>query len=145
MKGIFFDAMAGKDPELVDVPEKGDRLDFDYMCKKIGHNCLYLDSTLRVVENRTFRIWVDDLGINNAYMTAYGSKSCFLFGNMFIFVRDNCEGNLAAPTQDDVELLKRHIGPFFGRKMLYDLKHPTTQWSPEELAKIGAVLLNQQE
>ncbi len=39
MKAIFFDAMAGKLPELVDVPEIDGRLDFAWMEKKIGYGC----------------------------------------------------------------------------------------------------------
>ncbi len=139
MKAIFFEAMGGKDPELIDVPEKDGTLDFTWMEEKIGYGCDMLDSTLRYVGDRTYRFWVDDSGIDNAKrITAYGDADCWLMGNMFIFRKEDKEGNLVEPTQDDVEFLKQHIGEFFGSKMLFDLAHPKPSWTAEELARMLA-------
>ena len=137
MKAIFFEAMAGKEPELVDIPEKDGILDYGWMENKIGYGCNMLDSTLRCVGERTYRFWVDDLGIDNAKrITAYGSEYCWLFGNMFIFRKEDKKGNLVEPTQGDVEFLKQHIGQFFESHMPVDLAHPTASWTAAELARL---------
>lgn len=136
MKAIFFGAMEGQMPELIDIPERDGRLDFAWMKEKIGHGCDMLDSTLRCVGVRTYRFWVDDLGIDNAKrITAYGDADCWLLGNMFIFRKEDKQGNLVEPTQDDVEFLKQHIGQFFESKILFDLSHPKSSWTVEELAR----------
>lgn len=138
MKAIFFEAMAGKLPELVDVPEKEGRLDYAWIEEKIGHGCDCLDHTLRLVGGKPYRFLVDDLGAYNAEMTAYGGQNCMLWGNMFIFRPEDKHGNLVEPTEDDVEHLTLHVAPFFQRMMMYELAHPKSSWDFEALAMMLA-------
>ena len=134
MKAIFFEAMAGKLPELVEVPEKEGRLDYAWMEEKIGYGCDCLDSTLRCIGEKTYRIWVDDSGVKRARLTAYGSETCWLFGNMFIFGKEDLHGELTEVTEHDLEHIKARVRPWFDIVMLFDLSHPKTAWDFEALA-----------
>ena len=135
MKAIFFAAMEGKYPELVEIPEKEDGvLDYAWMKEKIGYGCDCLDHTLRLVDGRPYRFIVDDLGARNAQLTAYGNEHCVLWGNMFIFRPEDKHGDLVEPTEEDVEYLMLHVGPFFNKKMLFNLAHPKSDWNFEALA-----------
>lgn len=138
MKAIFFEAMAGKMPELVDVPEKDGHLDFAWMEEKIGYGCDCLDHRLRTIGGKTFRFWVDDSGVKRARLTAYGGENCWLFGNMFIFGKEDKYGELTEVTDADLEMIKTHVKPWFDIVMLFDLGHPKTNWSLEELALLVA-------
>lgn len=139
MKAIFFGAMEGQMPELIDVPEKDGHLDFAWMKEKIGHGCDTLDSTLRTVDGKAYRFLVDDLGFYNANLTAYGSDSCWLFGNLFIFGREDKYGELTEVTEDDVAYLSQHVGMMFNKKMLFELGFPKRlNWTAEELARMAA-------
>lgn len=139
MKAIFFGAMEGQMPELVDIPERDGRLDFAWMKEKIGHGCDTLDSTLRTVDGKEYRFWVDDLGFYNANLTAWGSANCWLFGNLFIFGREDKYGELTEVTEDDVAYLAQHVGTMFNKKMLFELDFPKRlNWTVEELARMAA-------
>lgn len=139
MKAIFFGAMEGKYPELVEIPEKEDGvLDYAWIEEKIGHCCDCLDHTLRLVGGKPYRFLVDDLGARNAEMTAYGGQDCMLWGNMFIFRPEDKHGNLVEPTEDDVEHLMLHVAPFFQRMMMYELAYPKSSWDFAALAMMLA-------
>ena len=122
--------MEAKMPELVDVPESSPGvLDFAWMKEKIGHGCDCLDSTLRVVDGKTYRFWVDDSGAFNARPTAYGGDDCVLFGNLFIFGKEDMRGELTEVTEQDVEHIKQHVSPWFNILMLFNLSFPRyTAW-----------------
>ena len=140
MKAIFFEAMAGKMPEFVDVPEPdGDgRLDFAWMKEKIGYGCDCLDSALRTVSGKTYRFWVDDSGVKHARLTAYGSETCWLFGNMFIFGPEDKYGELTDVTESDLSLIKQNVQPWFDILMLFNLGFPKHNHSLEELILLAA-------
>lgn len=140
MRAIFFEAMAGKMPELVEIPEKDGRLDFAWMEEKIGYGCDMLDSTLRSVAGKTYRFYVDDSGVKHAKkLTAYGGETCWLFGNMFIFGKEDVHGELTEVTEADVEAIKKHVQPWFDILMLFDLSFPKTSWSLGTLALMAAI------
>lgn len=139
MKAIFFGAMEGRWPELVDIPEREDgSLDYAWIEEMIGHGCDCLDHTLRLVGGKPYRFLVDDLGARNAELTAYGNEHCVLWGNMFIFRPEDKHGNLVEPTEADVAHLTLHVAPFFQRMMMYELAHPKSSWDFAALAMMAA-------
>ena len=130
MKAIFFAAMEAKMPEIVDVPERENGvLDFAWMEEKIGHGCRCLDSALRLVDGKEYRFWVDDEGAFNARPTAYGGDDSVLFGNLFIFGKEDMCGELTEVTEQDLEHIKQFIGPRYNILMLWNLSFPNyTKW-----------------
>ena len=139
MKAIFFEAMEGKAPVLVDIPEEGNSWNFAWMKEKLGYDCRCLDSTLRCVAGKTYRFFVDDEGaFNTRQITAHGSNDCVLFGNMFIFGKEDARGELTEVTEADLEHIKNHVSPFFNITMLFELSFPKTTFSLEALALMAA-------
>lgn len=110
MKAIFLNVMQGKLPQLVDVPTNGlyvGTLDFKFIKEKLG--CVMLDSAQRSFCGKTYRIFVDDVGVRSCRLGAIGADpNCELYGNLMIFKGENNRGRLTDLTEEDLALFKEH-------------------------------------